>query len=199
MHSPADLYSLTAEQLQDLDRLGEKSAANLVAAIDGSRGQSLARFLFALGIPEVGEATAGTLAREFGTLDALRSASVERLQETPDVGPVVAAHIHGFFADAGNRKIIDALEKAVRPKEGVAARGTLPLAGRTYVLTGTLAALTRDEAKERLENLGAKVAGSVSKKTYAVVAGTEAGSKLDKARELGIEVLEEREFIALRN
>jgi DNA ligase (NAD+) len=197
VQSPADLYDLDEAQLQELERLGEKSAKNLVAAIQGSRGQSLARFLFALGIPEVGEATAATLAREFGTLHALRDASVERLQETPDVGPIVAAHIHGFFANAGNRKIIDALQKAVQPKEGVAARGALPLAGRTYVLTGTLAELTRDEAKERLENLGAKVSGSVSKKTHAVVAGTEAGSKLDKARELGIDVFDEREFLAL--
>jgi len=197
VQSPADLYALTPSQLQDLDRLGEKSAANLVAAIQGSRGATLARFLFALGIPEVGEATAAALAREFGTLDALRKASVERLQETPDIGPIVAEHIHGFFAAPANAKVLDALQKAVGPKEGVAARGALPLVGRTYVLTGTLPSLTRDEAKERLENLGAKVAGSVSKKTFAVIAGAEAGSKLDKARELGIDVLDEEQLLAL--
>jgi DNA ligase (NAD+) len=197
VHSPADLYRLTAAQLGELDRLGEKSAANLVAAIDGSRGATLARFLFALGIPEVGEATAATLAREFGTLDSLRKATVERLQQTPDVGPVVAAHIHDFFAADGNRKVIDALMREVQPKEGEPRRGDLPLSGQTWVLTGTLAGMTRDEAKERLENLGAKVAGSVSKKTRAVVAGTEAGSKLDKARELGVDVLDEKAFVAL--
>jgi DNA ligase (NAD+) len=197
VQSPADLYRLTARQLGELDRLGEKSAANLVAAIEGSREPPLGRFLFALGIPEVGEATAATLAREFGTLAALRKASVERLQETPDVGPIVAAHIHDFFAAESNQRVIDALVKAVHPKEGEARRGDLPLVGQTWVLTGTLAAMTRDEAKERLENLGAKVAGSVSKKTRAVVAGAEAGSKLDKARELGVEVLDETALLAL--
>ena len=197
VHSPADLYALNVEQVCGLERLGEKSAANLVAAIAGSREPTLARFLFALGIPEVGETTAATLAREFGTLAGVRDASAARLQETPDVGPIVAAHIHEFFADAGNRNVIDALARAVEPKEGTAARGAMPLAGQTWVLTGTLTSMTRDEAKDALEALGAKVAGSVSKKTHAVVAGTEAGSKLDKARELGIDVLGEQALARL--
>ncbi len=197
VHSPADLYRLEAAQLMALERMGEKSATKLVAAIAGSRAPTLARFLFALGIPTVGETTAATLAREFGTLQALRGASAARLQETPDVGPIVAVHIHEFFADPGNRAVIDDLIAHVTPVEGAALRGDLPLAGQTFVLTGTLASLTSDEAKERLESLGAKVAGSVSKKTHAVVAGDEAGSKLDKARELGVSILDESALLAL--
>ena len=197
VHSPADLYTLEARQLESLDRMGEKSAARLIAAIAGSRSPSLGRFLFALGIPTVGETTAATLAREFGTLDALRKASAARLQETPDVGPIVAVHVHEFFTDAGNRDVIDALLRHVTPVEGSALRGDLPLAGQTYVLTGTLESLSRDEAKERLELLGAKVAGSVSKRTHTLVAGAEAGSKLDKARELGIPILDEPALLEL--
>jgi DNA ligase (NAD+) len=199
VESPADLYGLTLEQLVDLERMGEKSATRLLANIGQSRSTTLPRFLFALGIPEVGEATAAALAREFGGLEPLMKADVPRLMQTPDVGPIVAQHIHDFFADAGNRKVVDALcskggvhwpaiEVSAVPK---------PLAGRTYVLTGSLESLTRDDAKERLEAMGAKVSGSVSKKTYAVIAGAEAGSKLDKARELGIPVLDEAELLAL--
>lgn len=198
VRSPADLYRLGAAQLGGLERMGEKSASKLVAAIASSRETTLGRFLFALGIPEVGEATAATLAREFGNLPAILLASPERLQQTPDVGPIVARHIHEYFADAANREVIEDLQRmgvhwpALEPKGNA-----LPLSGQTFVLTGTLQSLTRDEAKERLEQLGAKVAGSVSKKTRYVVAGAEAGSKLDKARELNIEILDEDAFLRL--
>jgi DNA ligase (NAD+) len=190
--SAADLYRLTPAVLESLDRMGEKSAAKLVGAIQQSRDTTLPRFLFALGIPEVGEATAATLAREFGTMEALQAASIERLQQTPDIGPVVAQHIHDFLAEGGNRDVIADLRQFVRWPDVPARRGALPLTGRTYVLTGTLESLTRDEAKERLEALGAKVSGSVSKKTTAVFAGAEAGSKLDKAESLGVPVLDEQ-------
>ena len=199
VETPADLYGLTVEQLAELPRMGEKSAANLVAAIDGSRQTTLPRFLFALGIRDVGEATALQLARHFGDLEALEAADESALQQVTDVGPVVAAHVAAFFADAGNRRVITALRK-----QGVkwpalparaAARGNL--AGRTVVLTGTLAQMTRDEAREKLEALGAKVAGSVSKKTDYVIAGEDAGSKLAKARDLGVRVLDAKGLAAL--
>jgi DNA ligase (NAD+) len=191
--SPADLYRLTEADLEPLERMGEKSAVKLVGAIGQSRATTLPRFLFALGIPEVGEATAAALAREFGTLEGLQEASIDRLLLTPDVGPIVARHIHDFMAAPENRAVLKQLVAAGihwPPMPG----GHKPLAGQTFVLTGTLVGLTRDEAKERLEALGAKVAGSVSKKTSVVVAGAEAGSKLDKAQELGITVLDEQAF-----
>jgi DNA ligase (NAD+) len=199
VQTPADLYTLRWEDLAGLERLGEKSARNLVAAIDASRDTTLARFLFALGIPDVGEATAAGLARHFGTLEALSAADAARLEETPDVGPVIAAHVADFFADSGNRRIIRELQaRGVRWKEGPPpAMGQLPLAGQTFVLTGTLATLSRDEAKALLQARGAKVAGSVSKKTHCVVAGEDAGSKLAKARELGIPVIDEAGLRAL--
>jgi DNA ligase (NAD+) len=192
--SPADLYRLAEVDLQPLERMGEKSAAKLVGAIRDSRATTLPRFLFALGIPEVGEATAAALAREFGTLEALQDASIDRLLLTPDVGPIVARHIHDFMAAPENRAVLKQLVAAGIHWPPMPTGGHKPLAGQTFVLTGTLAGLTRDEAKERLEALGAKVAGSVSKKTSVVVAGAEAGSKLDKARELGITVLDEQAF-----
>ncbi|MEO8309210.1 MAG: NAD-dependent DNA ligase LigA [Pseudomonadota bacterium] len=193
VQTPADLYSLDVATLAGLDRLGEKSAANLHAAIAGSRNTTLPRFLYALGIRDVGEATAAALARQFGTLSALRAADVDTLQATPDVGPVVAARTAAFFADQGNNKVVDALiaHGIVWPDMPVAAAG-LPLSGKTVVLTGALLSLTRDEAKERLEALGAKVSASVSPKTSLVVAGSDAGSKLAKARELGVPVLDEK-------
>ena len=193
VQGPADLYTLDWQSLAQLDRMGEKSARNLVAAIDHSRATTLPRFLFGLGIPEVGEATAAGLARHFGTLDAVMAADAAQLEETPDVGPVIAAHIAGFFGDADNRRIVALLrERGVGWTEGAPTRAaTLPLSGKTFVLTGTLPTLGRDEAKALLEARGAKVSGSVSKKTHFVVAGEDAGSKLAKARELGIAVIDE--------
>jgi DNA ligase (NAD+) len=189
-----DLYRLDAAELAALDRMADKSAANLVAALGHRKRTTLARFLYALGIRHVGEATAKSLARHFGALDRVMDASVEDLQAVPDVGPVVAASIRVFFEQPHNREVVDALRAAGiawDEHDGAPPAAALPLAGCTVVLTGTLPALTRDEAKAMLEAAGAKVAGSVSKKTTAVVAGEEAGSKLDKARTLGVPVLDE--------
>jgi len=196
VQSPADLYTLDWEALARLDRMGEKSARNLVAAIDGSRATTLPRFLFGLGIPEVGEATAAGLARYFGSLDAVMAADAAQLEETPDVGPVIAAHIAEFFGDADNRRIVALLrDRGVGWTEGAPTRAeALPLSGKTFVLTGTLPTLSRDDAKALLEAKGAKVSGSVSKKTHCVVAGEDAGSKLAKARELGIAVIDEAQL-----
>jgi DNA ligase (NAD+) len=197
--SPADLYALTLEQLSDLERMGDKSAAKLVQAIQKSRDTTLPRFLFGLGIRDVGEATALALAQHFGKLEKLLEASADEIQQVPDVGPVVAAHVAAFFASSDHRKVIDRLRKegvywpdVVRPDSEAQ-----PLAGTTFVITGTLDSMSREEAQEALIALGAKVSGSVSKKTRYVVAGAEAGSKLKKATELGVEVLDEGRFLAL--
>ena len=198
VRSPADLYTLTVSQLAGLERMGEKSAANLVAAIGKSRETTLPRLLYALGIREVGEATAVALARHFGTLEALMKASLEEIQRVEDVGPVVAAHVATFFASEDHINIINALRKqGVKWPEVVRASAGAPLAGRTFVLTGTLGSMTREEAAEALAARGARVSGSVSKKTSYVVAGAEAGSKLARARELGIPVLDEEGLRAL--
>ncbi len=200
VRTPADLYRLGVARLAALDRMGEKSAANLVAAIGKSRQTTLARFVYALGIRNVGEVTARDLARHFGTLDAIIDASVEELQEAPDIGPVVAESIATFMNERHNREGIGELRAVgVRWAEGEPQRATRrgPFAGKIVVLTGTLTAMTRDEAKERIEAAGARVTGSVSKKTDYVVAGTEAGSKLDRAQELGVRVLDEEEFLKL--
>ena len=188
-----DLYRLGLANLVALDRMGEKSAQNLLAGIEKSKQTTLPRFLYGLGIRHVGEATARDLARHFGGLDAILDASAEQLLEVPDVGPVVAESIHTFFAQPHNREVVEQLRACgVHWEEGApAARAPKPLAGLTVVLTGTLPTLSRDEAKDLLEAAGAKVAGSVSKKTSYVVAGAEAGSKLDKAQELGVKVLDE--------
>jgi DNA ligase (NAD+) len=172
---------------------------NLLAAIDRSRQTTLARFVYALGIRNVGEATAKDLARHFGSLDALLEADEERLMQVPDVGPVVAASIRRFFAEPHNREAIEQLRAAgVAWVEGEpAAAVAAPLAGKVFVLTGTLPTLTRDEAKEMIEAAGGKVSGSVSKKTNYVVAGSEAGSKLDKARELGVAIIDEHQLKGL--
>jgi DNA ligase (NAD+) len=194
------LYALDTAQLASLDRMADKSAANLVAGLERSKYTTLARFLYALGIRQVGEATAKDLAAHFGSLERIMDASVEQLLEVRDVGPVVADSIHAFFAEAHNREVVQALVAAgIRWDEhpGAAAAPVLPLAGLTVVLTGTLPTLTRDDAKALLEAAGAKVAGSVSKKTSYVVAGDDAGSKLDKARELGIPLLDEDGLRAL--
>ncbi len=197
--SVADLYTLTQQQLAALERMGDKSAANLVAAIDKSRATTLSRFLFALGIREVGEATAQALANYFGDLNTLVKADSETLQQVPDVGPVVAEHVANFFHQPHNQDVIAALLEAEIRWPAIEVRGAdaQPLAGQTFVLTGALESLTRDEAKERLQALGAKVAGSVSKKTHYVVAGADAGSKLAKARELGVTVLDETELLRM--
>ncbi|MCP5304600.1 MAG: NAD-dependent DNA ligase LigA [Chromatiaceae bacterium] len=191
---PSDLFGLAAETLAGLERMGDKSAQNLVAALAKSRDTTLARFLYALGIREVGEATALALASHFGSLDGIRSADEEALQQTPDVGPVVARHVHTFFRQPHNLEVIARLRAAgvhwPEAEPGTAAAAAQPLSGKTFVLTGTLSE-PRDVVKQRLQALGAKVAGSVSKKTDFVVAGEDAGSKLAKARELGIEVLDE--------
>ena len=189
-----ELYTLGIAKLSALDRLADKSAANLVAALERSKRTTLARFLYALGIRHVGEATARDLARHFGSIDRLMEASLEQLLEVADVGPVVARSIRSFFDQPHNREVVEQLRAAgiAWPEhDGEADRSPKPLAGRTLVLTGTLPALTRDEAKALIEAAGGKVAGSVSKKTDWVVAGAEAGSKLDKARELGVAVLDE--------
>ncbi|MGX1200661.1 NAD-dependent DNA ligase LigA [Marinobacter sp. MBR-105] len=189
----ADLYRLTKFQIASLERMGDKSAANLIAAIDRSREPVLWRFLYALGIREVGEATAKGLAAHFGTLEAISEADEETLQTVPDVGPIVAGHIRSFFDQPQNQETLAALKEAgvTWQEEQVLSADEQPLSGQTWVLTGTLSGMTRDQAKEKLEQLGAKVAGSVSKKTACVVAGEAAGSKLAKAEQLGVPVLDE--------
>jgi DNA ligase (NAD+) len=199
--TPADLYKLELPTLANLERMGEKSAQNLLEAIKRSKQPTLARFIYALGIRNVGETTAKDLARHFGKLKNLMDADDARLQRVPDVGPVVAQSIVAFFGEKHNVDVIDALLDeelgAIRPKENDGESvEELPLAGKTFVLTGKLS-MNRDEAKAALEALGAKVAGSVSKKTDYVVAGAEAGSKLDKAQELNVPVWNELELIEL--
>lgn len=194
---PADLYTLTLSQLSGLDRMGEKSAANVVAALENSKATTLARFLYALGIREVGVATALALAQHFGDLDALMQADAATLQQVPDVGPVVAAHIVAFFHQCHNREVIKRLRAAGITWPAVKTARRLPLAGKTFVLTGTLDTLTRDAAKEKLQALGAKVSGSVSSKTNYLVAGADPGSKFDKARELGVEILDETALLKM--
>ncbi|MDX5439477.1 MAG: NAD-dependent DNA ligase LigA [Alteromonadaceae bacterium] len=199
VNTVADLYRLTKFQLSSLDRMGDKSAGNLVAAIDRARNPVLWRFLYALGIREVGEATAKSLASHFGTLEAISAADDEALQAVPDVGPIVAGHIRSFFDQPHNQETLQALRDAGvswQEEQGFPAEAK-PLAGETWVLTGTLSQMTRDQAKEKLEKLGAKVAGSVSKKTACVVAGEAAGSKLAKAEQLGVPVLDEDGLLAL--
>ncbi len=193
------LYRLKLKDVSGLERMGEKSAANLMAAIEASKATTLARFIFALGIREVGEATAASLARHFGSLDAVMAADEEALLQVPDVGPVVAQRLLSFFAQAHNLEIINSLiDAGVHwPDEGNQG-GAHPLAGKTYVLTGTLQEFTRQDAKQGLESLGAKVASSVSaKKTTAVIAGENAGSKLAKAHNLGVPILSEAELAEL--
>ena len=202
VRSPADLYRLDLECLSGLERMAEKSAANVLSALERSKSTTLARLLFALGIREVGEVTAGQLARHFGTLEAIAEADAEALASVPDVGPVVAAHIVAFFAEPHNNEVIrQLLEAGVNYAAEVvsSAAEDLPLAGQTYVLTGTLSDMTRSDAKAALEALGAKVSASVSKKTTAVVAGADPGSKLAKAESLGVNILDEAGLARLLN
>jgi DNA ligase (NAD+) len=200
VHTPADLYHLDRAALMALDRMGEKSAVNLLQAIEKSRHTSLERFVFALGIRHVGESTAQALAAHFGNLDALIAADEARLLEAPDIGPVVAQSIRRFLDEPHNRQVISELRKAgVHWPEsagmgGSAARAGGPVQGRTFVLTGTLPGLTRTEAAEMIQAAGGRVSASVSKKTDFVVAGEEAGSKLERARELGVPVIGESEL-----
>jgi DNA ligase (NAD+) len=194
-----DLYRLGLTSLIALERMAEKSAQNVLAALEKSKQTTLPRFLFGLGLRHVGEATAKDLARHFGTLDAIMDASVEQLLEVNDVGPVVAQSLHTFFQQPHNREVVEQLRACgvTWPEGPVAERAPQILAGKTVVLTGTLPTLSRDAAKDMLEAAGAKVAGSVSKKTSYVVAGAEAGSKLAKAEELGVPVLDEAGMLAL--
>lgn len=197
----ADLYRLKVDQVAALERMGHRSARNLIEAIEHSKHTTLARFIYALGIRGVGEATARTLASHFGNLKGLMAADEERLQQIPDVGPVVASQIYSFFRQRHNLEVIEQLiEAGVHWEEGApGAPRALPLAGKTYVLTGVLSDMTREEATERLEALGAKVSGSVSRKTTAVIAGENPGSKLARAEALGVPVLGEEELKQLLN
>ena len=194
-----DLYRLGLTSLIALDRMAEKSAQNVLAALEKSKQTTLPRFLFGLGLRHVGEATAKDLARHFGTLDAIMDASVEQLLQVPDVGPVVAQSLHTFFQQPHNREVVEQLRACgvTWPEGAPAERAPQVLAGKTVVLTGTLPTLSRDAAKDMLEAAGAKVAGSVSKKTSYVVAGEDAGSKLARAQELGVPVLDEAGMLAL--
>lgn len=199
LQNVAGLYLLVQEQLMGLERMGEKSAENLLNALDDSRNTTLSRFIFALGIREVGEATARNLAMHFGNWEDLALASEEQLLEVDDVGPVVADHLRQFFDSPTSMEVVAALRKGgVRWQDlEVVKQRDLPLAGQTWVVTGKLEALGRNDAKTHLQALGAKVAGSVSAKTHCVVAGPGAGSKLTKAKELDIEVIDEQGMLAL--
>ncbi|MFB5079985.1 NAD-dependent DNA ligase LigA [Raoultella sp. C349492] len=201
VHTPADLFRLSPGKLTGLERMGPKSAQNVVNSLEKSKETTFARFLYALGIREVGEATAAGLAAHFATIEALEQASVDDLQKVPDVGIVVATHVRNFFAEESNREVIaQLLAEGVRWPAPVVVNAEeidSPFAGKTVVLTGSLSLLSRDDAKARLAALGAKVAGSVSKKTDLVIAGEAAGSKLAKAQELGIAVIDEAEMLRL--
>ena len=195
----SDLYKLGFSHLASLDRMADKSANNLLRSLEKSKQTTLPRFLFGLGIRHVGEATAKDLARHFGNMDAIMTATTDQLLQVRDVGPVVANSLRTFFDQAHNREVVEQLRACgmVWAEGESQADAPMPLAGQTFVLTGTLPTLSRDQAKDMLERLGAKVAGSVSKKTSAVVAGAEAGSKLDKAQELGVPVMDEAGLLAL--
>jgi DNA ligase (NAD+) len=198
--TPADLYTLTLEELSSLDRMGPKSAANLVAALEGSKQTTLPRFLYALGIRDVGEATALALAEHFGDLEPLMQASVEDIQQVRDVGPVVAGHVREFFDEERNRRVVAQLcESGVAwPRlKRAAARGPGPLAGKVVVITGTLESMPREAAREAARAAGATVTDSVSKKTSLLVVGAEAGSKLQKAQDLGVPVVDEASFLQM--
>lgn len=200
VHSFADLYTLTADQLSALERMGPKSAANLVAEIDKSRQADLWRVLHGVGIRHVGEGVAKALARAFGSMRALRAATLGQIEAVPDVGAVVAQSVRAFLDDPRNQRVLDAMQAhGVRMEDAHGGDTDMRrvLTGKTFVLTGTLDTMTRDEAAEKIEALGGKVSSSVSKKTTYLVAGSEAGSKLEKAKTLGVPVLSEAEFQAL--
>ena len=195
----ADQYSLTAGQLSELDRMAAKSADNVLKALEKSKTTTLARFIYALGIRDVGEATAHNLAQYFADLEALMKADEETLQEVQDIGPIVAHHIVSFFKQKHNKDVIKKLLKAGVhwPKVASAASKDSKISGKTMVITGTLVSMKRDELKSRLQELGAKVTGSVSKNTDYVIVGADPGSKYDKAQKLGIEILDEQAVLKL--
>ena len=193
----ADIYRLTKDDLLKLDRMGEKSAQNVLNEIAASKKLSLQRVIFGLGIRFVGERTAEFLADHFGSMDALMNASAEELQEVNEVGPRIAESIAEFFQEPKNRELVEQLRTAGLTFTGVKKQRGTKLAGKTFVLTGTLAKYSRDQAKKMIEDAGGRVSGSVSKKTDYVVAGSDAGSKLDKAKELGVAVIDENEMEAL--
>lgn len=198
LKTAADIYCLTRQALSDLERMGDKSADNILAAIEKSKATTLPRFLFALGIRNVGEATARVLTEHFGNLENLMKAEAAELQQVNDVGPVVAEAITAFFQQAHNREVITQLQKyGVHWPNSVKTKAVLPLQGKTFVLTGTLISMSRDAASEAIRALGGKVSGSVSKQTDYVVAGSEPGSKLKKAQQLGVTVLDEAAFQGL--
>jgi DNA ligase (NAD+) len=190
----ADIYKITKNDLLSLERMGDKSAQNVLDEIEASKKLPLERVIFGLGIRFVGERTAQFLAEHFGSLDALERASEEELQEVNEVGPRIAASIVEFFAEPRNRELVEQLRKAGLTLKGEKKQRGTALAGKTFVLTGTLAKYTRDQAKQMIEDAGGRVSGSVSKKTDYVVAGTDAGSKLEKAKELGVSVIDEIEM-----
>jgi DNA ligase (NAD+) len=190
----ADLFQLNRPALIALPRMGEKSADHLLAAIEKSKSTTFARFLYALGIREVGEATANVLSAEFTDIKTLMHADALQLQHISDIGPVVAAHITAFFHEPHNQQLIQQLLSlgvhwTIKPKST-----TLPLKGKTFVITGTLVSMSRDTASEKLQALGATVSGSVSSKTYAVIVGASPGSKYDKAKQLGVNCIDEKGF-----
>jgi DNA ligase (NAD+) len=199
VHTLSDIYRLDMTTLSGLERMAEKSAQNILDALEKSKSTTLARFIYALGIRNVGEATAKDLARHFGNLQHLQSADIDQLLEVPDVGPIIAESIRDFFSEQHNREVIAQLIDAGVHWQDTEGRGTTTghLSGKTLVLTGTLPTMSRDKAKELIEAAGGKVSGSVSKKTDYVVAGAEAGSKLDKAQELGVPILDEAGLLAL--
>lgn len=200
VHDAADLYALTAPQLEALERMGKKSAANLIAEIERSKGNEVWRLLYGLGLRHVGERVAQVLTRHLGSIETIAAQSSEALQTVPEVGPVLAQAIVEWFSDEANRALVAKLTAAGLTTVGpisATVEPVGPLAGKTYVLTGTLAAMSRDEAAAKIEALGGRVSGSVSRKTTAVVVGAEPGSKVEKARTLGVPLLEEAEFLAL--
>lgn len=198
IETTADLYDLTLDQVANLDRMAKKSAQNLLDELEKSKSTTFARFLYSLGIREVGEATAKSLAENFETIHELFSATEENFQAITDIGPIVAKHIVAFFSEKHNRDVIEKLLKAgIHWEKPTKKSKDLPLSGQSFVITGTLESMSREEAKEKLEALGAKVSGSVSSKTSYLIVGEDAGSKLDKANELGVKILKEKDFIQL--
>jgi DNA ligase (NAD+) len=199
VHTLPDLYKLGLTALSGLDRMADKSAQNILIALQNSKQTTLPRFLYGLGIRHVGEATAKALVKYFGKLDAIMDATLEQLTQVADVGPIVALSLRTFFDQPHNREVVEQLRACgITWAEGEPSPlAMLPLTGKTFVITGALPTLGRDELKEKLEAAGAKVAGSVSKKTHYLVAGSDAGSKLDKARELDIPILDEASVLAL--
>jgi DNA ligase (NAD+) len=189
-----DLYRLDINEVAELERMGQKSAENLINAIDNSRKPALAKVIYALGIREVGEATARSLAISFGDLQAIMNADEESLQQIQDIGPVVAQHIIHFFAQSHNKQVIEQLLKEIEIQLPAVKQQEQALAGKTFVITGTLMDMTREEAKDLLQSAGAKVSGSVSAKTDYLLAGEKAGSKLAKAEQLGVEIIDEKKL-----